>query len=80
MEIKPQKGADAKLSGAAARGGEGCYFYEGLKDSYQCWYYSVSTRMTDGVGTNVFWRARRGCGRSPTRRAAGSTRRRATNS
>eukprot|EP00969_Alexandrium_andersonii_P329672 14568128-Alexandrium_andersonii.AAC.1 len=58
MEIKPQRGGDAMLSAAAARGGEGCYFYEGLKDSHRCWYYAVSTRMTDGVDTDVFWRAR----------------------
>eukprot|EP00969_Alexandrium_andersonii_P296787 13114640-Alexandrium_andersonii.AAC.1 len=48
MEIKPQVGDDAHLTAEAARGGEGCYFYESTKDAYRCWYYATSTRMTDG--------------------------------
>eukprot|EP00969_Alexandrium_andersonii_P230471 10177868-Alexandrium_andersonii.AAC.1 len=31
MEIKPRAGGDAKLSNKDARGGEGCYFFEGRR-------------------------------------------------
>eukprot|EP00969_Alexandrium_andersonii_P006640 288513-Alexandrium_andersonii.AAC.1 len=58
MEIKAQTGDDAKLSGGDARGGEGCYFYEGIKGSYRCVFYSTSTQMTENVDASVFWRAR----------------------